>query len=71
MSKHLSRYKKQYSDLVIIQVFKDLIQSFLYYLEIKDYSVMIGSKKFFNIPKKIMEENYDISSSIAVDQGYG
>ena len=71
MSKHLSRYKKQYSDLVIIQVFKDLIQSFLYYLEIKDFSVMIGSKKFFNIPKKIMEENYDISSSIAVDQGYG
>ena len=71
MSKHLSRYKKQYSDLVIIQVFKDLIQSFLYYLEIKDYSVMIGSKKFFNIPKKIMEESYDISSSIAVDQGYG
>ena len=71
MSKYLSRHKKQYSDLVFIQVFKDLIQPFFYYLEIKDYSVIIGSKKFFNIPKKTMEENYEISSNIAVDQGYG
>ena len=71
MSKYLSRHEKQYSDFVINQVFKDLIQSFFYYLKIKDYSVMIGSKKFFNIPKKTMEENYDISRNIAVDQGYG
>lgn len=71
MSKYLSRHEKQYSDFVINQVFKDLIQSFFYYLKIKDYSVMIGSKTIFNIPKKTMEENNDISRNIAVDQGYG
>ena len=71
MSKYLSRHEKKFSDFEINHVFKDLIQSFFYYLKIKDYSVMIASKKFFNIPKKTMEENYDISRDIAVDQGYG
>lgn len=47
------------------------MESFFYYLKIKDYNVVIGSKNFFHVPEKNMEENYDISINIVVDQGCG
>lgn len=47
------------------------MESFFYYLKIKDYNVVISSKNFFHVPEKNMVENYDISINIVVDQGYG